>query len=445
MNLLRKGIAATLLSLAIAGAHPAGAQTLRPTVVELQLNGVVDPFTASYLSSGIAEANREQASAVLITIDTPGGLDSSMREIIQSILNSNVPVICFVYPQGARAASAGTFIMMSCPVAAMAPGTNIGAAHPVGVSGAIEQTKVLNDASAYIRSLAELRGRNADWAEQAVRNSVSLSAGDALDQNVIDLIEPDVPALLAAVNGRQVTVAGNHAVTIDTSGATIRTIDMGLGASILHALISPDFAFLFFWIGLILIVIEILHPGISVPGILGGLFLIGAFVSFGMLPVQLIGLALLAASVVFFLIELKHPGFGVPTVGGVITLVFGGLVLFNPAVPNARVSLWLIGTVAAAAAGFFVVVVGAVIRARRMKHTTSIDRVLGEVGTVLRPISPKGVVRIGAEQWTAVAPSGRIPKDSKVKVVGVDGLKLKVEPLSDETSTNGSTGEGSIP
>ncbi|MBI2238814.1 MAG: nodulation protein NfeD, partial [Actinobacteria bacterium] len=336
---LRLGAAAAAV---LAGlALPARGAT-GPIVVELGLDGVVDPFTANYVASGIADAAAQGAEAVLLTIDTPGGLDSSMRKIVQAELNSPVPVICYVSPQGARAASAGAFILIACPVAAMAPGTNVGAAHPVGVSGAIMSKKVENDAAAYIRSLAERQERNADWAEQAVRDSVSISAQDALDLDVIDLIAPSEGALLDQVDGRNVQVAGGETVTLDTAGATIEPRDMGLGASLLHSLLSPDLAFIFFYLGIGLIIIELLHPGVSIPGILGVLSLVAAFVSFGMLPVQIIGIALLLASAVFFLVELKHPGLGLPTVGGVATLVLGGLTLFNPSVPNARVSPWVI-------------------------------------------------------------------------------------------------------
>jgi membrane-bound serine protease (ClpP class) len=395
-------------------------------VVELSLTGVVDPFTANYVRDGIAGAQEQGASAVLLTIDTPGGLDSSMREIVHAILTADVPVICYVSPSGSRAASAGTFILEACPVAAMAPGTEVGAAHPVGVAGAIEEQKVTNDAVAYIESLAQLRGRNDQWVAQAVRDSVSVPAERALALDVIDVVSPNTAALLSTVDGTEVTVGGGRQVTIHVAGATTSSVGMGLGARILHSLLTPDFAFIFFYLGLGLIVLELLHPGISVPGILGTLSLIAAFASFGALPVQLLGVALLLASAGFFLLELKHPGLGAFTVGGAVTLVLGGLTLFDPAVPNARVSPWLIATVALVLIGFFATVVTAAISARRIPKRSPSSQLLGSVGLVTSTLDPEGIVRVGGEEWTAWSESGIVPKDASVRIEAVDGLRLKV-------------------
>ncbi|MBI3647390.1 MAG: nodulation protein NfeD [Actinobacteria bacterium] len=424
--ILAAGLSAGALALA---AGPAGAQ--EPWVAHLSLDGVVDPFVANYIRDGIARAQDDGAAAVLLTIDTPGGLDSSMREIVGSILHADVPVICYVAPPGARAASAGTFVLESCPVAAMAPATEVGAAHPVGVAGAIEQQKVTNDAVAYIQALAKLRGRNVDWVEQAVRDSVSVPADTALELNVIDLVAPSTEALLADVEGTQVAVGGGKIVTINIAGATIRETRMGLGARILHSLLTPDLAFIFFYLGLGLIVIEVLHPGATIPGILGVLSLVAAFASFGVLPVQLLGVTLLLASAVFFLLELKHPGLGAFTLGGVVTLVLGGLTLFNPSVPNARVSPWVIGAMALALVGFFGTVVTAAIAARRMPRTTPSERLLGAKGVVTVPLDPEGVVRVGGEEWTALSETGAVPRDANVRVLAVEGLRLKVQRIDE--------------
>ena len=411
--------------------------------MELKLTGVVDPFIASYVKSGIGKANSSSTAAVLITIDTPGGLDSSMRQIVQTILDSRVPVICFTYPAGARAASAGTFIMMACPVAAMAPGTNIGAAHPVGVSGAIEQEKVVNDAVAYIRSLAEQRGRNADWAELAVRDSVSISAQEALDVNVIDLIAPDVPSLLQQVNGMHVQVAHDVSVTLGTAGASVEQVGMNPFFAFLHALLDPNIAFIFFWVGLGLIVLEIFVPG-GVLGTIGALMLVCSVAAFGMLPVQLIGVALLVASVVFFVIEVKHPGIGVPAVGGVVCLVLGGVFLFDPSVPNSRVSPWILVLVALLMIALFTVVVQSARRLRTVPPVGTVDDLVGSEATVIRRLHPQGVVRINAEEWTAVSASGEhLHRETRVRVIGVEGLKLNVEPLVDGTPSEAATPERS--
>jgi membrane-bound serine protease (ClpP class) len=438
MNALRRalgfiGAVAASLSLLTLPAHAQTPTVPTPMVTALRLSGVVDPFMANYVRGGIEAANGEGAAAVLITIDTPGGLDSSMREIIQSILGSRVPVICYVWPEGARAASAGTFIMMGCPVAAMAPATNIGAAHPVGVAGAIEEQKVTNDAVAYIQSLADLRGRNAQWARTAVVDSVSIPAQEALRINVIDIIAPSEQALLNEINGRTVPVAGGQTVTLNTAGAVIEVRNMGLGARILHTLLTPDFAFIFFYLGLGLIIIELLHPGLSVPGILGLVSLVAAFVTFGLLPVQLIGIALLLASALFFLIELKHPGLGVPTVGGAVTLVAGGLLLFNPSVPSAQVSLWVIIPVAGLVVLFFGTVVNAALRARHMPPAMGLERLIDREGTVQADLAPEGVVLVASEEWSARSVAGPLRKGERVRVVGVDRLRLDVEPIGEQT------------
>jgi membrane-bound serine protease (ClpP class) len=410
-------------------------------VVSLDLKGVVDPFESSYLSGAIADADQQNAAAVLLTIDTPGGLDSSMREIIQSILNSNVPVICYVSPEGARAASAGTFILLSCDVAAMAPGTNVGAASPVGVSGVVEQRKVLNDSVAYIRSLAEEKGRNPDWAESAVRDAVSVSAEEALRLGVIDTVAPTVNDVLAFANGRTIEKNGTQ-LTIDTAGASIVDRHLGFGWNLLHSLLNPDLAFIFFYLGIGLIIVEVIHPGISVPGILGVLSLVAAFVSFGMLPVQLLGVILLLASAGLFVIELKHPGVSIPGIGALITLVAGGLLLFDPAVPGVGVSLWIIIPVAALMGLFFSVAAPAALRARKLPAQTGIQKLIGAEGEVVRDIDPQGTVQVAAELWTAESTGGSILKGRHVRVVAIDGLRLQVEPVSESVVDKGALRSG---
>jgi membrane-bound serine protease (ClpP class) len=402
------------------------------TVLSLTMAGVVDPFEANYLKSGIEAANRDGDAAVLITIDTPGGLDSSMRRIVKAILASNVPVICYTAPSGARAASAGTFIMFACPVNAMAPGTNIGAAHPVGVSGAIEQSKVTNDAAAFIRSLAQRWGRNADWAEKAVRQSVSLSAEEAKRLGVIDHVSPTVPALFEAVGGPCQAggsgSAGSDRRHPDLCGVTIVKRSLGLGWSVLHGLIDPNLAYLFFYLGLILIVVELLHPGLSVPGVLGTLMLVTAFVSFGFLPVQIGGVILLIASAAFFLLELKHPGLGLPTVGGTLALILGGLFLFNRDVPGARVSPWLIAVVAGLLLLFFAFVVQATLRARHAVVAAGPEALIGQTGLAVTDLDPQGQVRAGKETWTATTRGERVAAGAVVRVLQVSGVRLVVEP-----------------
>src|SRR5262245_58343291 len=318
---LRRVLAPAGLAVAALGLLAPGAsgQAATPTVVELRIDGVVDPFVANYVEGGIATAADEDAAAVLITLDTPGGLDSSMREITQAILNAEIPVIGYVSPSGARAASAGTFILLSTNVAAMAPATNVGAAHPVGLSGAIASEKAVNDAAEYIVSIANERDRNAEWAESAVRDSVSASAEEAKQLGVIDLIAPDVPTLLNEVDGMPVDVSG-QTETLHTAGATVTDDPIGFFAGFLHGLLDPNLAIIFFWLGLAFIVAEFFVPG-GIVGTLGVLMLVTSLVALGTLPVQLIGVVLLVASIVFFVLELVHPGVGLPAIAGIVGLV----------------------------------------------------------------------------------------------------------------------------
>ncbi len=409
----------------VASAQPAG------VVIELPLEGVVDPFVADHLEEGIAAAEREGAVAVVITIDTPGGLDSSMRQITQAILNADVPVIGYVYPEGARAASAGTFILTASHIAAMAPATNVGAAQPVGLSGAVASEKATNDAAEYLVGLAERHGRNAEWAEQAVRESSSISAEQALEKDVIDLIAPDIRSLLEEVDGMEVELAGGATTTLATTGATVEQDTMGAFFGLLHALFDPNLAFLFFWLGLALLALEFFIPG-GVSGTLGGLMLVASLVALGMLPVQLIGVALLVASVVFFILELLHPGLGVPTIGGVVTLILGGLFLFDSSIPSARVSPFVIVPVALFAALFFGLVVQQAMRLRRRSVETRTDQIVGKEGVVVRDIDPTGVVLVASEEWTAESASGPIRRGEPVRVLALQGIRLKVEPATEQ-------------
>lgn len=409
---------------------PSVAQAQGPSVLELRLEGVVDPFESSYLTSEIDGAADEGFSAILLTIDTPGGLDSAMRDIVKSILASDVPVVCYVAPSGARAASAGTFILTACHIAAMSPGTEIGAAHPVGISGVIEQDKVTNDAAAFIRSLAEQRDRNPDWAEDAVRNSVSASAEEALELNAVDLLADDVRDLLTQIDGEVVdTPAGS--VTLDTENAALETRTLGPVANFLHGLLNPDLAFVLFYVGIALILIEFVTPGLTVPGIIGALSLVASFTAFGMLAVQLVGLILLVASVVFFAVEVKLPGLSGAGIGGMITLVLGGMMLFDSSIPSGGVSWWTIAPVAVGAATFFAFVIPAGLRAQKLPPQMLAERVIGMEGVASTALRPTGVAQIASEQWSVESVAGNVREGTRIRVVGADGLTLQVEPAAD--------------
>jgi membrane-bound serine protease (ClpP class) len=417
-----------------AGAQPSGSLT----ILRLKLTGVVDPFMADYLDRGITDATSDGDAAVLIEIDTPGGLDSSMRKITKAILNATVPIICYVAPQGARAASAGAFVLMSCPIAAMAPGTNVGAATPVGLSGATESQKAVNDAAATMLSLAEARGRNKGVAVSFVTDAVSISAEQALSDSVIDLISPTQGQLLADLNGRQIKLTNGSTVTLQTAGAEV--LDRGMGGFIgfLHGLIDPDLAFIFFWFGLGLIVLEVIVPGHIFSGTVGTILLVLAIVSFGLLPVRLIGIGLLVASAVAFAIEAANPGLGIWGIVGVIALVLGGWFLYDRA-GGGGVSPWVIIPVAAFVALFFGFVVTKARKLRDIPPPLGPEAILGRAGVALASgLDPTGVVRVDAEEWRAVSGAGPIAGGTRVRVVRIDGLVLTVEPLPDEHAQAGS-------
>jgi membrane-bound serine protease (ClpP class) len=429
-RVLRLAIAAVCL---VVGVGTAVAQTPN-AIAEVRLDGVVDPFVADYLTGAIEAAQGDDAPAVLLTIDTPGGLSSSMREITQAILNSGVPVICYVSPEGARAASAGAFILLSCPVAAMAPGTNVGAATPVGVSGIVETRKVTEDAVASIRSIAETFDRNADVAESFVRDATSISAEEALAQDLIDLIEPTTRALLDDAAGTMVRVGGGDRVALpeDLGSIPIEAVSMSPAVGFLHRLFDPNLAFIFFWLGLGLIVLELLVPGHIFSGTIGTALLILSIVSFGFLPVRLIGILLLIASVVFFLIELSAPSLGVWGLAGVTSLVLGGFLLYDSA-GGVRVSPLVIVPVAAGATLFFGVAVSKIMSLRHLPPAQGPEAVVGKEGVVLGAgLEPEGVVRVAAEEWRARSPGRPLPAGTPVRVTALDGLVLTVEPLDVE-------------
>ncbi len=446
---VRVFIAAALVSGGLAAGLGSGVSRASgsETVLSLHLTGVVDPFVADYLRGSIDAAGSDGTTAVLLTIDTPGGLSSSMREITEAILASKVPVICYVAPAGARAASAGAYVLEACPIAAMAPGTNVGAATPVGITGTTETAKVTQDAAATMRSLTEANGRNADVTTRFVTDSLSISAQEALDQHVIDLIEPTQTDLLRAVAGTQVQLTNGTTVTLPAlSGATIQERGLAPVVGLLHDLFDPNLAFIFFWLGLILVVIEIIVPGHIFSGTVGTILLIIAIVSFGLLPIRLLGVALLAASAVFFIVELKTPTHGALTLAGLACLVLGGLLLYNGA-GGVRVSPFVLVPVAGLVGLFFGFAAVKLIAVRRMPPPRPLaETMVGRDAVVLRAgLSPRGVVRLGAEEWQALSSAGPVPAGAHVKVTSLDGLVLTVEPAVPEHDGAGApapAGEG---
>jgi membrane-bound serine protease (ClpP class) len=434
---------AMTVSLGLAAAGSAEAQD-STAIVGLRLDGVVDPFVADFLRGAIADANDDGAPAILLTIDTPGGLASSMREITQAVLNSRIPVICYVSPEGARAASAGAFVLMSCPVAAMAPGTNVGAATPVGVSGLTLQRKVTEDAVASMTAMAEIYGRNADVAASFVRDATSISAEQALEDGVIDRVEPNVESLLGAVGGTTVTLGDGSTATLPVlTGSAIDERSMSPGARFLHELFDPNLAFIFFWFGLALIVMELIIPGHVFSGTIGTILLLASIASFGLLPVRLIGVVFLVASVVFFVLEVNAPGLGVWSLAGLASLIAGGLFLYDGS-GGVRVSPVVLIAVAAGVALFFGVAVSKLLAIRHVPPVPhGADALVGRDGVVIGAgLGPHGVVRVASEEWRAVSSSGPLPVGARIHVTGLDGLVLTVESLVDEHRPAAAPAEG---
>jgi membrane-bound serine protease (ClpP class) len=427
-------IAAALMLTGLAS--QAHAQSGQPVIASVDLNGVVDPIVADHIVSVIQRANDDQDAAVLLTIDTPGGLGSSMDEIDEAILNSAVPVIGYVAPSGARAASAGAFVLMSSPVAAMAPGTNVGASTPIGLSGGDLSDKVTNDAAASMRKLAQTYGRNADVAETFVTTATSITAEEALDQNVIDLIAASQDDLLAQLDGTDVTLANGSTVTLHTAGATIDEEPLGGFFGFLHTLLDPNLAFIFFWLGLGLVILELIVPGHIFSGTIGTILLILAFVSFGVLPVRIIGIALLVLSVIAFIIELKAPGFGVWGGIAIVSLLLGGWFLYDRA-GGVEVSPAVLVGVAIFAGLFFGLVV---VKALAIRHVppAQLRPIVGADGVALHSVGPNGgMVRVSAEEWQAVTAGERIREGTPVHVLSIDGLVLTVEAITDEHAPAG--------
>ena len=402
----------------------------RGAVHILTADADVNPVLARYIDRGIDEAERTDARAVVIKLDTPGGLVTSMEDIVQRIQSSKVPVIVYVSPSGGKAASAGTFITMSAHVAAMAPGTRIGAAHPIAADGGdIEGTlgeKVENDAAAYARSLAEERGRNAEWAEDAVRESVSASTNEAVEMNIVDFAAEDVDELLRLSEERTVTVRGAEVTISGLSRAERVTNNMTFFERVLLVLSDPNIAFLLLSLGGLGIVIELFAPGIGVPGVFGVISLILAFFVLGTLPVNWAGVTLILLAFALFAAEAYAPGIGVFGVGGAISLMVGGLILTTSEQPEYQVSRWLVIGTGVVLAAFVVMVAGAIMRMRRAPNATGTALLIGETATVRSHLNPDGFIFIKGERWKAVAEDAPINEGERVQVTAVKGLTLTV-------------------
>jgi membrane-bound serine protease (ClpP class) len=408
--------------------HGLAGETVAPIHV-LSVADVINPVSAEYITESLKAAIQQGAQALIIQLDTPGGLDKSMRLIIKDMLNSPLPVVVYVAPSGSRAASAGTFITLAAHVAAMAPGTNIGAAHPVAVGGGEVgkdmAAKITNDAAAYIRSIAEQRGRNAEWAEKAVRESVSASESEALQQKVIDVIAVDLNDLLKQLDGRSVVTAAGER-TLRTVGAPLRHVEMNLRQHLLSLLADPNVAYMLLMLGAAGLFFEISTPGVVLPGVVGGISLVLGLYALQLLPVNYAGLALIALAIILFVAEVKVTSYGALTVGGIIAMILGGLMLFDAPPPLPGLSLWVVVPSTLLVAAFFVFLVGAALKTLSQPPYSGREGLLRKDGVALTPIDQKqGKVFIAGERWDAQS-AEPIEQGGDVEVIQIDGMTLLV-------------------
>ena len=421
-----------LLGLLIIAAIATEVSASNSTIEVLKVKGAINPVLVDYIKEGIDQAEEKNAIACVIQLDTPGGLDTAMRDIVQEIVSSKIPVVVYVSPSGARAASAGVFITMAAHVAVMAPNTAIGAAHPVAIgtegeeqmSEAMEE-KIVNDAAAYIRSIAAAHGRNIEWGEKAVRESVSATEQEALELNVIDMVAPDLNALISQLDGRQVTMLDGSVVTLYTQGATINHATMNWIEDFLYTISDPNIAYILLSVAMLGIMVEIFNPGLIFPGVVGGICLLLAFYSLGMLPVNYAGVLLIVLAFGLFIAEVFTASFGLFTAGGITSLVIGSLILFKGG-PLFSIDPWLIATVVIIIAALFAFILSRVIRSHRRQASTGREELVGKKAKVMIALEPEGTVLFKGERWTAISEKGRVEPGEEVIITKVDGLQLYV-------------------
>jgi membrane-bound serine protease (ClpP class) len=444
---LRRLICALALGLGLLGLGGlAGAQSER-SVVLAPVKGVINPVQAGYISRVIDQAEQAGAAAVVLQLDTPGGLDGSMRQIIQRMLASRVPIIVYVAPPGGRAGSAGAYITYAGHVAAMAPNTNLGSATPVqvGEGGEVRlsdemRAKVTNDAVAYIKSLAEQRGRNAEWAERAVRQGENVTASEAAQLGVVDFVADDLASLLQQADGRTVQLSGGP-VVLETAGAQIEPTQPSAIEGFLHAISDPTIAYILLSLGSLGLMLELYNPGSFLPGIVGGVCLLLAFYALGTLPVNLAGLLLLAFGLLLFVADVVSPTHGILTAGGLISFVLGSLMLFNApdSAPYLQLSLPVVAAVALTVLGFSVVAVGSLARVRRKPVVTGREGLIGAPGLARTRLAPTGMVLVESELWQARTAGRSIEPGESVRVESLDGLVLTVRPESEQPAQPAAT------
>jgi membrane-bound serine protease (ClpP class) len=395
--------------------------------------GAISPAAADFFEHSIERAEDASAVCLVIQLDTPGGLDTSMRKIIQAILATRVPVVIYVYPSGARCASAGVFISMAADAVGMAEGTSIGAAHPVTIGGgeADEDTmdKIVNDSASYMKSLAAQRGRNEEWAERAVRESATATAEEALDLGIIDVVAEDVEDLLDQLDGLKIDDLKGG--ILETKDVVVRRFEMGLRHKLLGVLSNPNIAYLLLILGFYGIFFELSNPGSIFPGVLGAILLVLAFYSFQMLPVNYAGVLLIVLAIAFFLAEIWVTSGGLLAIGGAVAMFFGSLMLIETPAPFLKISFKVIIPAVLATAAFFVFAVGAGLKAQFRRPTTGSEGLVGERGVATTDIDPGGQAFIHGEIWTVLS-RARIAKGEEIEVVSVKGLKPEVRRVGSE-------------
>jgi membrane-bound serine protease (ClpP class) len=400
-------------------------------VYVIRVADAISPGTAEFIRQSIQKAEKNQAACLVIELDTPGGLAESMRAIVQDFLASDVPIVVYVAPSGARAASAGVMITMAADIAAMAPGTNIGAAHPVGAGGQeIEgkmSEKVVNDMVAHAKSIAERRGRNQEWVEKAIRESVSATETEALQANVVDLIAQDTDDLIRQINGRD--LKGKGILMLDDARKIV--IEEELRTKILRAISNPNIAYILLMIGLAGLYFELSHPGAILPGVIGGISLVLAFFALQTLPVNYAGILLIVLAIIFFILEMKVTSYGMLSVAGIASLLLGSIMLFENEGTGEQLSWNVLIPTLVVISGFFTAVAFLVFRSQVSKPTTGSAGLVGEIGVVRQALMPEGKVFVHGELWNATA-SSPIEEGSRVRVVNVKGLMLEVEPSRPE-------------
>ncbi|MBS1744910.1 MAG: nodulation protein NfeD [Bacteroidetes bacterium] len=409
--------------------------TFGQKVISIQIEGAINPASADFIHQAIEKAGNENAACLIIQLNTPGGLLTSTRSIVGNLLESQVPVIVYVSPGGAHAGSAGVFVTLAANIAAMAPATNIGAAHPVAMQGSMDSTismKATNDAAAFIRSIADKRHRNLEWAEQAVRYSVSITDSEALQKNIIDIIAENVNDLLSQADGRTVQLPGGEKV-LHLKNATVEEYKMSSWEKMLNIISDPSIAYILLLLGFFGIVFELYNPGAILPGIVGVISLILAFYSMYSLPVNYAGLALIIFGIVLFILEIKIVSHGLLTIGGIVSLLLGSMMLIRTTsdLEMASISKTVIFTATGVTALFFLFIVGFGLKAQRRKVVTGREGLGGSTGIVMETLNLEGIIMLDGEIWNAVAVGDEIQEGENVRVVEMKDLKVYVEKIND--------------